>query len=197
MTVNPQNSAPGTDRNERWTGLMTAAQRGDRVAYARLLGEISPRIRAIAGRTFRDRRDVDDVVQDVLLTLHAIRETYDPSRPFSPWLHGVVKHRVADRIRSRGRIWSREVALPEDHETSSAFATNAPDALEWSSRSLKAAIDGLPSGQKQAVTLLKLHEMSLKEASATSGMSVVALKVACHRALKSLRVRLSMETKTS
>ena len=49
------------------------------------------------------------------------------------------------------------------------------------------AIDLLPGAQKQAVVLLKLHEMSLKEASALTGMTVGALKVATHRALKSLR----------
>jgi RNA polymerase sigma-70 factor (ECF subfamily) len=35
--------------------------------------------------------------------------------------------------------------------------------------------------------MLKLEEMSLKEAAAASGMSVAALKVATHRGLKSLR----------
>ena len=184
---------PAETRGERWTRLMAAAQQGDRAAYVSLLQEIIPRIRMIASRSFRDRRDVDDVVQDVLLTLHSIRETFDPMRPFAPWLHGVIKHRIADRFRVRGRIWSREVAIPEKHETSEAFATNPPETLVWSSRSLKAAIDGLPSGQRQAVMLLKLKEMSLKEASATPGMSVAALKVACHRALKALRATLTME----
>jgi len=35
--------------------------------------------------------------------------------------------------------------------------------------------------------MLKLNEMSLKEASKASGRSIVALKVATHRAIKNLR----------
>jgi RNA polymerase sigma-70 factor (ECF subfamily) len=35
--------------------------------------------------------------------------------------------------------------------------------------------------------LLKLQELSLKEASAVSGLSIGALKVATHRAMASLR----------
>jgi RNA polymerase sigma-70 factor (ECF subfamily) len=48
----------------------------------------------------------------------------------------------------------------------------------------------LPPSQKTAIELVKLKEMSLKEASAVSGMSVPALKVATHRAIKSLRTAL-------
>jgi RNA polymerase sigma-70 factor (ECF subfamily) len=42
--------------------------------------------------------------------------------------------------------------------------------------------------------MLKLRELSLKEAAAETGMSVSALKVAVHRAIKTLRVALHAET---
>jgi len=45
----------------------------------------------------------------------------------------------------------------------------------------------LPPGQRQAVELLKLRELSLKEASALTGLSIGALKLATHRAMVSLR----------
>ena len=101
---------------------MVATQQGDRADYASLLQEIVPRIRMIAARSFRDRRDVEDVVQDVLLTLHSTRHTFDPTRSFAPWLHGLIRHRIADRLRVCGRAWSREVAIPENHEALRAFA---------------------------------------------------------------------------
>jgi RNA polymerase sigma-70 factor (ECF subfamily) len=56
---------------------------------------------------------------------------------------------------------------------------------------LDRALETLPAGQRTAVELLKLREMSLKEASEASGMSVAALKVAMHRALKSLRAEMT------
>jgi RNA polymerase sigma-70 factor (ECF subfamily) len=52
---------------------------------------------------------------------------------------------------------------------------------------LERLIERLPPKQQQAVSLLKLKEMSLKEAAKVSGMSIVSLKVATHRALKGLR----------
>jgi RNA polymerase sigma-70 factor, ECF subfamily len=41
------------------------------------------------------------------------------------------------------------------------------------------------------VEMLKLRELSLREAAAASGMSMSALKVAAHRAVKALRRALS------
>ena len=52
---------------------------------------------------------------------------------------------------------------------------------------MRAAIEALPFAQRQAIEMLKLGEMSLKEAAAASGMSIAALKVATHRALGTLR----------
>ena len=74
--------------------------------------------------------------------------------------------------------------MPE-HETFSKPQANldeGPDRHE-----LEKAIDELPPMQRQAIQLLKLKEMSLKEASTASGMSIASLKVNVHRAVKSLR----------
>jgi RNA polymerase sigma-70 factor (ECF subfamily) len=52
---------------------------------------------------------------------------------------------------------------------------------------LMTAIQNLPPSQRSAVEMLKLQEMSLKEASIASGMSIGALKAATHRAMMALR----------
>ena len=169
-----------------WSILMARAQDGDRGAYRRLLEEITPFLRSLAARRHRDLSDVEDAVQDVLLTLHAIRDTYDPARPFGPWLVAIANHRLIDRLRRQGRLRSRETALMPEHET---FSAGQPNLCEKSldRRELREAVEKLPAGQRQAVRLLKLEERSLKEAAAISGMSIGSLKVATHRALKSLR----------
>jgi RNA polymerase sigma-70 factor (ECF subfamily) len=61
-------------------------------------------------------------------------------------------------------------------------------------RGLREAIDRLPSGQRQAVLLLKLRGLSLREAASESGMSAAALKAAGHRGLKALRATLGKGT---
>ena len=137
-----------SERHAEWGAWMAAAQDGDQAAYARLLRDVLPFLRAIAARRHRTADRVEDVVQDVLLTVHRVRHTYDPARPFAHWLATIAERR---------------------------------------------SIDALPPGQREAIELVKLRELSLEEASAVSGKSVAALKVNVHRALKALRLRLTGE----
>ncbi|MGH8790252.1 MAG: sigma-70 family RNA polymerase sigma factor, partial [Cupriavidus necator] len=119
-------------------------------------------------------------------TVHAVRHTYDPARPFGPWLVAIVNRRIVDGLRRRGRIGSHETELDTEQETFTPAAANLPEEAV-DARAVRDAIERLPAGQREAVRMLKLEEMSLREAAATSGMSVAALKVATHRALKTLR----------
>src|SRR6267143_2911106 len=189
-------SLPGSERPVAreldWSIYMARAQAGDRDAYRRLLEDVAPYLRSIAARHFRNSGDIEDAVQEVLLTVHAVRHTYDPARPFGPWLVAIANRRVVDGLRRQGRSRAREVALDIEHETFAAPQANLGETAS-DGRMLRDAIEQLPPGQREAIRMLKLQEMSLKEAAAASGMTVAALKVATHRALKSLRKMLGRQ----
>lgn len=172
--------------------LMVRAQEGDRDAYRELLEDVIPYVRAIASRRLSNPADVEDAIQDVLLTIHAIRHTYDSTRPFAPWLAAIAERRVIDHVRRTSRSAARQTSLEKEHETFAAPQTNIDTALA-DSDSLAKAMDSLTPAQREAVSLLKLKELSLKEAAAASGLSVAALKVAMHRAMKRLRRLLTEE----
>ena len=191
MTGRSQAGSSGTrpDGCTDWAALRARAQDGDRVAYRRLLEDITPYVRSLAARHRATSAEAEDIVQDILLTLHTVRHAYDPGRPFGPWLLAIARRRIADRLRRHGRIAAAETALGPEHETIVATGPNLY-ALLAGPRGLRDAIERLPPGQRQAVHLLKLRELSLQEAASESGMSVGALKIASHRALKALRAML-------
>ncbi len=170
---------------EEWSALMIRAQAGDGDAYRRLLIGVTPYLRAIAARTLQRLADVEDSVQDILLTIHAVRYTYDPDRPFKPWLAGIARHRLIDRLRSRGRLAMREINIEFEHENFAAPELEVGSAMDRDT--LQAGLAALPQRQREAITLLKLQEMSLAEASSRSGQSISALKVSVHRGIKALR----------
>jgi RNA polymerase sigma factor (sigma-70 family) len=180
----PADPAP-TIRDTDWAILMAHAQDGDRSAYQRLLREVTPYLRSLAARRHREPSDIEDAVQDILLTVHAIRHTFDPTRPFGPWLVTIANRRFIDRLRRQGRRRDRETPLTPEHETFSEPQANLEERSDR--HQLAKAIDELPPMQRKAVQLLKLKEMSLIEASTASGMSIASLKVNVHRAVKSLR----------
>lgn len=189
-------AGPNAGRDRDRAALMARGQAGEREAYRRLLEDIVPFIRALASRRLRDPSEVEDAVQDVLLTVHLIRHTYDPTRPFAPWLAAIANRRIIDRLRSQVRSNLRQTPLSSKHETFSEPKANFEN-VGSDAEALRTAIESLPSGQRQAIKLLKLEEMTLKEAAAASGMSVAALKVATHRALGTLRKMLGGQRRST
>jgi RNA polymerase sigma-70 factor (ECF subfamily) len=175
--------------DQRLGGLMRLAQGGDSVAYGDLLESIAPRIRQVVRRRrgFAGVEAVEDIVQDVLLSVHAVRATYDPERPFTPWLLAIVRHRLADHARRHFRQRAHEMAADDAGVTFDEVPANTREEETGDAAALGAAIRALPAGQRQAIELLKLKEMSLKEASTRTGLSIGALKVATHRAMLTLR----------
>jgi len=176
-------------RDRRWSQLMEAAQRGDRAAYEQLLREILPLVRAIALRRHRARDRAEDVVQDILLTLHRVRHTYDPARPFTHWLATLAHRRTIDALRRRGRTERQEIADARAYETFADPSANKDMTAFDAGDGLKAAMTALSDGQRQA----KLKERTLAEAARATGRSVSALKVNVHRAMKTLRAQLKGE----
>lgn len=180
---------PPSPSDDQLGSLMRAAQHGDATAYRELLRAITPRIRrgVARQRAFSNAEDVEDVVQEVLLSLHAVRATYDPARPFVPWMLAIVRHRLADGARRYWRTAAREVQIDDADVTFAEAPTNSREDTSDDLAALDHALRTLPAGQRQAIELLKLQELSLKEAAAASGATIGALKVAAHRAMAALR----------
>ena len=179
------------DSEARWCGLMRAAQDGDRAAYECLLREIVPFITALISRKDRNAQWTEDAVQDVLLTLHRVRHTYDPARPFKPWLSTITARRTVDLYRKRSRLAAKETSNNAAYETFADPEANRSVEVYDNTDGLPEALATLTPPQREAVELLKLKELSLKEAAKLTGRSEGALKVNVHRAMQSLRARLA------
>jgi RNA polymerase sigma-70 factor (ECF subfamily) len=179
-----------TEQEGRWAQLMGAAQDGDAAAYARLLKEIAPFVRTLARRRFRNEDAVEDAVQDVLLCLHRVRHSYDPSRPFTPWLAAIATRRCIDALRRKIRLDAHETTDDDAYETFADPGSNKEVEAGAAAQLVMSLVETLPPAQREALDLVKLKEMSLAEASAASGQSVGGLKVGVHRAIKALRARL-------
>jgi RNA polymerase sigma factor (sigma-70 family) len=164
----------GDLRRSAW---MAAAQAGDSAAYQALLRDCIPIIKSVARRRGVSADRIDDVVQDVLLTVHRARQTYDPSRSFTAWLCVIADRRAIDLLRRTRRQDVREVHAPL------AFESHADQAAD-------PALGSLPTRQREAVQHLVLEERSLDDAAALTRRTAGSLKVNLHRALKALRNRM-------
>ncbi len=170
-----------------WARLMCSAQQGNAVCYEQLLRGITPFIRSLTRRYCRNPQLSEDVVQDVLLTVHRIRHTWDPRRPFSPWLAAIAARRGIDRIRRDSRIARHEVSDELVLETFAAPAANNESGALRAVEAIEPLLAALPERQRLALEAIKIRGLSLAQAASESGQSVGALKVNVHRAVKALR----------
>lgn len=165
--------ATGSD----WQAMMTAAQAGDAVVYRALLAELAAWLR----RYYSSRLPppmIEDAVQDVLLAVHEKRHTYDPSRPFGPWLAAIARYKWIDHIRAL----KSDTTLPLDENI--GVADHGEAVLAGSA--LRRVLGDLKPAQAEVIRLVKIEGYSIEEASKTTGQSVSLVKVNIHRGLKRL-----------
>jgi RNA polymerase sigma-70 factor, ECF subfamily len=172
-----------TDPSEQLDRLMRAALAGDQAAYRAFLMEAAKRLRAFLRRRLPSGSlaDLEDLVQETLLAIHAKRHTFDPGEPVGPWLYAIARYRMIDMIRRRRtegvRVDLDDIAeLPADGDPQEATASLDLDRL----------IRTLPPQMRIPIELTKLEGMSVQDAATRAGMSVSAIKVGVHRGLKRL-----------
>jgi RNA polymerase sigma-70 factor (ECF subfamily) len=157
-----------------WSALMAAAQAGNAALYHRLLVEVDGWLRRYYGRRLPPAM-VADAVQDTLMAIHEKRHTYDPVRPFEPWLAAIARYKWIDRLRAMKTAPTE--ALTEDIPTADhGDAVSSAWSLERLLRELKPA-------QAEVIRLVKLQGLSIEEAAARTGQSVSLVKVNIHRGL--------------
>jgi RNA polymerase sigma-70 factor (ECF subfamily) len=167
--------------------LMRRSLAGDKLAYAELLRETARFLRPYFSRRLSFESEVDDLLQETLISLHKARHTYDGQRPYKPWVYAIAHYRLQDFLRVHYSDWLRHA-----EELSGSEHDAADDVTETgiSYESISGEVAKLP--EKQAAILRLMHEegYTAKEAAEKLGMSESAVKVAAHRAYKILRQRL-------
>lgn len=185
---------PVNGRENRWRALMLSAQDGDRTVYAELLSELFPFLHRFVIRKWPNAHDSEDVVQEILVSVHTVRHTYDPRRPFMPWLMTITARRVADAARRRYARGANETTVDVMPETFHGEDTKSEQEISDDQEALRKAMAILPDGQREAIELLKIQGLSLDEAAQVTGKSVGSLKVGVHRAIKAMRQALERKS---
>ena len=161
---------------------MRAANRGDATAYRQLLQAVTPVLRGVvrARGSALGPDGCEDVVQEVLLAIHLKRQTWREDAPLRPWLYAIARHKVVDAFRSRGQ----RVDLPIDDFAERLPAEAGPDPLM--ARDMARMIDGLEPRAADIVRAFGIRGETVADTAARLQMTEGAVRVALHRALKTL-----------
>lgn len=147
--------------------------------------EVTRLVTEFARNRLRGADGAEDIVQETLLAIHRARHTYDPRRPFGPWMYTIARHRLSDFAAKQRRRSETEVpgqAGAEDMCPQEPIAEHAGSA-----GFLRRALAQLSNQQRDVIRMLKFEDRSVAEISQRTGLSVSSVKVTAHRGYKKLR----------
>lgn len=175
------------EREDQLKQLFLQAQKNDEKAYQAWLIGVSELLRVyitkLMSPKMRSPERVEDLVQDILITIHRKRDLYSPELPLLPWIYAIAKYRFIDLIRSESR-------KPEFVEWMEELDTRFYDPSQdtGSDEKVEGLLGNLTEKQKAILTMAKVDEVPLKEIATHFKMSLSAVKVTLHRVLKNLRI---------
>lgn len=162
---------------------MIAGLDGEASAWREFLKLLRPALHAYFNRRqFHGDADVEDLVQDALLAIHAKRETWRRADPVTSWCFTIARYKLIDHLRKSGR--AKLVPMVDD-------LVLLNDGVEDGAvrQDLEKLLETTPARQRALIEDVKLSGYSLAEAGERVGMSEGAAKVSLHRAMKALMKR--------
>lgn len=168
------------EKSLRLVQLMERAQDGDREAFRVLFESIGSLITRIVRRRMTDQMEAEDVCQEALIAIYKSRHTFQPSRPFEPWMFAIVRNVV-------NRYFSTSLQQTRWQEPVAVMPEVADEDRVTFGPEIRQAFERLTPNQLEAVRLTKLRGLSIEEASRATGASVASVKVRVHRAYQSLK----------
>lgn len=177
------------NQDEAWSALAVLSQQGDKRAYRELLNAILPFVRGRLAGGLANPDWIDDITQDVLISVHKSLETYSGDRAFKPWLNAIIQFRRTDFLRKHYKVKKVKESSAEKSEVFSedvTFSTNAGELKD-----IEGAMQSLPEKQRKIFKMMKIEGYSAQEVADEMDMSVSAVKVSAHRTTAKLKEMLS------
>jgi RNA polymerase sigma-70 factor, ECF subfamily len=139
-----------------------------------------------------DQGAAEEIAQDALLSAVGSIGSFDPDRPFRPWLQRIAANRAVDRLRYRRR---RPELIVEQAESGDLDSDAVGDAIARDALSddLLAALAVLGSEFRTAVVLRHLLDYEPQEIAEIVGVPATTVRTRIHRGLLQLRDALSEE----
>ncbi|NCO03144.1 MAG: sigma-70 family RNA polymerase sigma factor [Alphaproteobacteria bacterium] len=185
MVKPTKNSNAPLTAGQQWQEWAAAAQKGDKKSYNKLLTAIAPYIRNIVMPSLSHADAADDVMQEVLISVHKSLNTYDPSKPFKPWLSAIINFRRTDYLRKHYAKRDDQKTTLDHPEFIAQNVTNMGHAGEL--KDIENALSDLPKKQREIFQLIKIEGYTAEEVAEKMDMKVSAVKVSAHRTFKRLK----------
>lgn len=172
--------------------LVESLRRAEPGAVEALVDRYAGWIYRVAARVLGDRRDAEEVTQDVLMTVVRKIGTFKGESKLSSWLYRIAANAAYERARGRGR--RTEVSLEAVLPVFDAEGRHVHPVVDWSREwedpavagemreVLERAISELPEDYRVVLVLRDVEGVSNEEVARALGLTVAAVNSRLHRA---------------
>lgn len=178
--------------------LIARIATGDQHAFAALYDRLAGQAYSLAVYMLKDSHAAEDVVQEAFVNIWRMAGSYSMGRgSVTAWALTVVRNRAVDHLRqarSRPQIAGdvEEVVIATPHDSVWTLVTQSLDA-----EMVRAALDGLPVEQREAIELGFFGGYSHQEIADRTGQPLGTVKSRIRNGLKKMKALLLMEEETS
>ena len=158
--------------------LIESAQKGDKLAFKKLVQRHQRRAFAIALSLLRDEQDAREVVQEAFLRVYRGLDSFHGGSSFFTWLYRIVTNLSIDLMRKPTR---RDAELDPNREIDEAdipllSRIDGADPLDVLRRAeirnkLEAALEALPIYHRGVIVMREVEGMSYEEMAEAMGVS--------------------------
>lgn len=132
----------------------------------------------------------EDALQEAYLKILAGRARFGGRSSFKTWLLALIRLTAADEWRRAERHTARLAAWNADPPESVVTPDDAL-AVEQTQAGVRAALTGLPARQREVLTLVFYHDLTLDEAAGVMGVSPGTARTHYDRAKSQLHATLA------
>ena len=176
--------------------LMEMFQKGDALAFYALLERHVGMVCKIARQYFGPKAEIDDLVQDLTLTLWQNKNAWKHgSARLSSWLYKVASNKCIDMLRQK-RIPTHDGIVPDNIMAHDPSAEDRV-ASQQQAKQMQGLLAELPVSQKLALTLYYYEEASLHQIAKRLDVSELAARSLLKRGKQNLRGLMARESVNS
>ena len=165
---------------------------GDDAAFGILVEKYQKSVHALAWRKIQDFHYAEDIMQDTFLRAYKKLPTLKNPTQFAGWLHVIANRLCIDWMRSQKSVLQSLEDTPIEEIEESSYTHHISERrmterTEHYYELVKTLLEKLPENERVVVTHYYLDEMSTKEISKFTGVSVNTITSRLQRARKRLQ----------
>ncbi|MBI2409633.1 RNA polymerase sigma factor [Candidatus Kaiserbacteria bacterium] len=168
--------------------LAALVQRNNEAAFGVLMERFQNKLLRYGRKFLYEHAPIEDAVQEVFIKTYQNIQSYDPKRPFSPWIYRIAHNMFVNSLRERSRL----PFITVDLDLFPALASHKLDPAEDEEREeirtrIERGLAKLSALYREVLILYYLEDLSYQEIAEVLRVPIGTVGIRLKRAREALK----------